>query len=173
MAFKAKDLQYDKSQPAFLQRLRGEIAGSVDDPDRQINPLARPNGPSRLMDGEDDGPTYVMEESNEMLSKAEYEALVNGEKDVQGEPGDNKAKDAPGENSARAKQNVVTVGGPAKKRKAAKIVGGEDDKEEEEVKAKTNVSNSAKASSSDTKKPAKKKKAKAIKLSFGDEDEDK
>jgi hypothetical protein len=177
MSFKAKDLQYDDRQPAFLRRLRGEISGSVSDPDRQINPVARAKGPSRLKnDDEDDGPTYVMENTNESLSKEEYEALVNGKDEKEHKSADaadsaskNAAEDA---ESTRAKQKVAAVGGPGKKRKAVKIVGDDEEAEEEgSTKAKTEIpSNSL---NSDTKRPAKKKKAKAIKVSFGSDDDEK
>jgi hypothetical protein len=176
MSFKSKDLQYDDRQPAFLRRLRGEISGSVDDPDRQINPVARPKGSSRLKnDDEDDGPTYVMEDTNESLSKAEYEALVNGNKDDENaktaENADSTTRDGTTKDEpSRAKQKVAAVGGVAKKRKVAKIMGDEDAAGVDEKIAEESKF-AVKASDLEAKRPAKKKKAKAIKLSFGDDED--
>jgi hypothetical protein len=174
MSFKAKDLQYDDRQPAFLRRLRSEISGSVDDPDRQINHVARPKGPSRLKnDDEDDGPTYVMEDTNESLSKAEYEALVNGKKDDEVPKTDGStAKDTVvDDDSTRVKQKVAAIGGAVKKRKAAKIVGDDGDDMGENEKSTDATEAIPKNSRPDAKRPVKKKKAKAIKLSFGNEED--
>lgn len=175
MSFKSKDLSYSQNEPAFLRRIRGEIRGSVDDPDRQINPVARPTISKRLKkDEEDDAPTYVFEETNQDLSKEEYEAMLRGEEaaaqdaaekkaEVESDSALNTPEDAsiPG---ASSKQKVAEVGGLPKKRKAAKIVGQDDDEDAETSKTQT-------GSDKDAKKPPKKKKTKAIKLSFGDDEE--
>jgi hypothetical protein len=169
MSFKSKNLEYDDRQPAFLRRMRGEIRGSVDDPDRQINPLARPKGPSRLKNDEDDGPTYVMEDTQDVLSKSEYEALVNGERDETTDDVVSTAKDtAPEDKPAAPKQKVAEVGGLSKKRKAAKIIG--DEPEKEDGKTQNGTTSVSKSEDSDKKRAPKKKKAKAIKLSFGDDE---
>lgn len=170
MSFKSKNLEYDDRQPAFLRRMRGEIRGSVDDPDRQVNPAARPKLASRLKNDEDDGPTYVMEDSQDLLTKAEYEALVKGEEESKSaEHADSTAKDAAAEEDKPLpqKQKVAEVGGLGKKRKAAKIIGDESEK----PGGKAQNAGVPPSEESDKKRPPKKKKAKAIKLSFGDDDE--
>lgn len=173
MSFKSKDLSYSQNEPAFLRRIRGEIRASVDDPDRQINPVARPTISKRLKkDEEDDAPTYVLEETNQHLSKEEYEAMLKGEEaaakdaaeqktEVQSDSAPNTSEHA-AVHSANSKQRVAEIGGLPKKRKAAKIVGQDDD---EAIDTSTTPGNK------DAKKPPKKKKAKAIKLSFGDDEE--
>lgn len=178
MSSKSQNLSYSQNEPAFLRRIRGEIRGSVDDPDRQINPVARPTISNRLKkDEEDDAPTYVLEETNEDLSKEQYEAMLNGEDaaakkatetkaDVASESALNTTEDADIP-SASSKQRVAEVGGLPKKRKAAKIVGQDGDEPGEPSKTR----NATRPGNKDEKKLPKKQKAKAIKLSFGDDEE--
>ncbi|KAK8220037.1 hypothetical protein M8818_000453 [Zalaria obscura] len=166
------------NEPAFLRRLRAQNSGNDDRHERQI---ARPRKPKDADD--DDAPTYVIEESNDTLSKEEYEALVSGKGDagegsgnttVKGKSTQDEPKasgalppdgetDAPTSDGERKKQ-PAEAGIGSKKRKVAKVakVVGRDDGEEENEKNDTSES-----VPKITKKP--KKKAKAIKLSFGDE----
>ena len=75
----------DSNEPAFLRRLRAKHGGG--DSARHERPLARPR--KQVKDGEDDQPTYVVEGSQDTLSKAEYEALMgtaNDEKQDENEP---------------------------------------------------------------------------------------
>lgn len=111
-------------------------------------------------DDEDDGPTYILEDTKESLTKEEYQALVAGK------DSDNKDEDTPqvaanqdSENIAKSKDKISEVGAATKKRKVAKIIGEETTENGEKDAKKTDE------------KPAKKpkKKTKAIKLSFGDE----
>jgi hypothetical protein len=175
MSFKAKNLEYDKTQPAFLRRLRGEITSSTSDPDRDVNPVARPKAASRLKNGdEDDGPTYVMEDTQDMLSKAEYEALVNGKGETDAlksaTPSGMPAKGpVVADDSARAKQKVAAVGGPGKKRKAAKIVGNDEEGEGKRVKIDEKPTG---PSDFRPKSQKKNKKFTGIKLSFSDEEDE-
>lgn len=159
----------EAKEPAFLQKLRGHYG---DTSGRLERPSARPRKLRDRNDEDDDAPVYVDEESNEVISKAEYEALVGGEND----PKDNEAttKDIPTENeqaftqsqteTSTAKQsNLTEVGGP-RKRKQAKVVGENEQKEkfEENLPEVDQVQPKAAA-------PRKSKKAKKIKLSFDDE----
>ncbi|KAI2994895.1 hypothetical protein CBS147346_10196 [Aspergillus niger] len=161
MSFKSKDLAYEAKQPAFLQRLKNQYG---DTSGRLERPIARPRKPRD--DNDDDAPTYVDEESNEIISKAEYEALVRGEdnKDTEDSHKDTKEPATGEEGKANtqaeasvSKQNVAEIGGP-RKRKQAKVVGEDNPSEEtEKVEKKESV----------TRKPKQKKK---IKLSFDDDD---
>jgi len=120
----------EKQEPAFLRKLRGEHGGN-----NSHVPIARPRKAKN--DEDDDAPTYVDEESNEVLSKEEYEALVNDDTSGKEAPaeGDKQPKgtdgqlagdgEMPGRESEREKQNVAEVGGP-KKRKQVKVVGDDD-----------------------------------------------
>jgi len=177
MSFKSKDLSYSQSEPAFLRRIRGEIRGSVDDPDRQINPVARPTISKRLKkDEEDDTPTYVLEETNQDLSKEEYEALLKGEEAAKTEDAAKKTTeeaDSKISSSIKPKEKIAEIGGLPKKRKAAKIIGQDDDEEANASNPQAGKSSkeSSKGSEKDGKKAPKKKKAKTVKLSFGDDED--
>ncbi|RDI76618.1 hypothetical protein Vi05172_g13370 [Venturia inaequalis] len=178
MSFKSKQLSYSQNEPAFLRRIRGEIRGSVDDPDRQITPVARPTISKRLKkDEEDDAPTYVLEETNQHLSKEQYEAMV---KDHEAAAKDAIGKTAAGNSksaldsledaavpSANSKQRVAEVGGLPKKRQAAKIIGQDDEEATDTLKTQIGTGPGNK----DERRPLKRKKAKAIKLSFSADEE--
>lgn len=171
MSFKSKDLAYNAKQPAFLARIRNQHNGP--DADRHERPVARPRGALRTAEEEDeDAPTYVLdEEGGNTLSKEEYEAMLAQEKagaeDAAQVEGD-KTKDAVGqamneetkEDSTRKKQDVTEAGFAQKKRKAVKVVGGQDG----------DVDDVADNGEKVKRKPIKKAKtkAKAVKLSFGD-----
>lgn len=102
-----------------------------------------------------------MEETNQSLTKEEYDALVSG-KPTQG----NEEKDSPNpelaqvmpttENITKSKDKIAEVGANAKKRKVAKVIGEEQQEKEEDKKIDAKP----------TKKP--KKKSKAVKLAFDD-----
>ena len=171
---KKNNLEFDRGQPSFLRRLRGEITGQSDgDPDRHVNPVARPKRAKRLDADEDDGPTYVMEDTNATLTKDEYEILVkDGAKDEQ--KGEEAVQDDVSlEQKGKVTQKLGTVG-HTKKRKLGKVIGGDDEGGEDaaangEAGDKT-IQNGDKKSKGTEKKPAKKKKAK-VKIAFGDDEE--
>ncbi|CAE7032813.1 hypothetical protein CFE70_004697 [Pyrenophora teres f. teres 0-1] len=159
MSFKAKDLHFDNSQPAFLQRLRGQLM--TGDTARHEQPIAR-NKRMKKDDNEDDAPTYVMEETNQSLTKEEYEAFVSGK---DGEDGAGSQLDKESQATAtKPKEKIAEVGGNVKKRKAARIISDDQEGSKEGVEKASEKSNTKAV-----KKP--KKKAKAVKLTFGDEDE--
>lgn len=125
-----------------------------------------PRNKGQKKDDDDDAPTYVLEDTNQSLTKAEYEALVAGkdaeeaneqkdESECKPKPSDNESKDP----KQQSKDNIAEVGKATKKRKAVKVIGGDEGEDEVGEKTKT--------------KPAKKpkKKAKPVKLSFGDQEE--
>ncbi|KAL2865116.1 DUF4604 domain-containing protein [Aspergillus lucknowensis] len=168
MSHNAKNLAYgklhDAKEPAFLQRLRGQFGSSSGGLERPAS-----QRPRRLReDNEDDGPTYVDAESNEVISKEEYEAMVNGgdEERTEGNGGDQRKSSTEGtaesgaaeaKKAATSKQNLAEIGGP-RKRKQAKVVGDEvPEGESEETQTKK----------LEARKPThEKKKKKKIKLSF-------
>ncbi|ORY09971.1 hypothetical protein BCR34DRAFT_588925 [Clohesyomyces aquaticus] len=154
--FKSKDLEYDAGEPAFLRRLRGQIAG--DGSIRHDAPIAR--NKRMKQDDEDDAPTYVLEDSNQSLSKEEYEAMVSG-KDPENPSAEIEKAPKPDQNvgTEKPKDRIVEAGQGVRKRKAVKV-GAEGQDEDALSKVKD---------SKVTKKP--KKKAKKVKLSFGDQEE--
>ncbi|KAH6625381.1 hypothetical protein C7974DRAFT_200530 [Boeremia exigua] len=157
MSFKAKDLHFDNSQPAFLQRLRGQMQG--EDPSRHERPIQR--NKRMKQDDEDDAPTYVLEDTNQSMSKEEYEAFVA--KDDSKEDTEQDVTESGKDGESKSKDKITEVGANAKKRKAAKIIGDEQADSKEQPKG------AKEAEKKSVKKP--KKKAKAVKLTFGDEEE--
>ncbi|KAJ5356587.1 hypothetical protein N7517_011196 [Penicillium concentricum] len=148
--------EYDAKQPAFLQKLRGQYG---DNSGRLERPALRPTRLKVKDDDDDDEPTYLDEESNEVISKEEYKALVgeSGPKE-QGEASNSKDNSTDQDKSQTdlptGKQNNLTEVGGQRKRKQAKVVG-EDNAEAEEVQPKATTKKS--------------KKPKKIKLSFDEE----
>ena len=155
----------ESNEPAFLRKLRGEYGGA--DSIRHERPLARPR--KKATDGDDDDqPTYVVEGSQDTLSKHEYEALVRKDMD-DGEAEDQRQKGFEGSTTTEKPQNeekfrfengfeptqgqVAAIGGAKKKRNVIAI--GADDQEDEQESGK--------------KRPSKAKKGKKVKLSFDQE----
>ena len=179
MSFKAKNLQYESKEPAFLRRLRGEIGqGQSGDPDRHgpnFNRIAKPTGPE---DDTDDGPTYVLEASGATLSKTEYEKLLADTeagarpKTEDSEAGLNETKEdglnVPAKQTSEKEASSKV--GLIKKRKLGRVVGNDDEDAgpKEEPPA---ADRKGKAATSNDKEPIKpkKKKAKATLLSFDDD----
>lgn len=116
-------------------------------------------------DDEDDAPTYVLEDTNQSMTKEEYEEFI-GKKKTE-EVGDKEQKDTPNDSTndepAKPKDKITEVGTNARKRKAAKIISDDqgDNKDQPKDEKKIDVKT--------VKKP--KKKGKAVKLTFGDEEE--
>jgi hypothetical protein len=194
MAFNAKNLHYEKKVPAFLQRLQGQYTGDERNSAAQQRLQQRPK---KLKNGEDDddAPTYVNEESGEVVGKEEYERLVRGEDGEEEEQedggiGEEIGKltdgDEKGERSEKdggdklAEQKIAEIGA-GRKRKMGKIVGGDEDGDGK-VDGKTRAATSgntakggnetgSKEKATDHKKTSTKGKGgkKKIKLSF-DED---
>jgi hypothetical protein len=136
-----------------LQRLRGQIAG---DESARRDP-AVPRNKKLVKDDEDDAPTYVLEDTNESLTKAEYEALVAG-KDA---PPDEESKTSATKHAnqePQPKDKIVEVGKASKKRKAAKVIGGDEGIEKDATETQAKI----------VKKP--KKKSKPVKLSFDNQE---
>ncbi|EEA28586.1 hypothetical protein TMatcc_003070 [Talaromyces marneffei ATCC 18224] len=166
MAFNAKNLSYDRSEPAFLRKLRDQYGGA--DNVRHERPVPRPRKPKDNDD--DDAPVYVDEETNETISKEDYEQLVNGtegkdESTDQDEKGleestdaaDSKATEQAAGDETKTQQNLAEIG-TQKKRRKAKVIQ-EDDVAEDGSRSK----DSSATSKSSAKPNAKRKK---IKLSF-------
>lgn len=155
----------ENQEPAFLRKLKAQFGGNNDG--RQERPSARPKKPKN--DDLDDEPTYVDEESQQTLTKAEYNELAGikpagvestDEKDTpRGPDTENQptipenATGQPGTGEPR-KEAIALIGSTASKRKAARIVGQEED----DMKIPSRVLNA------DQKK--KSSKGKKVKLSF-------
>ena len=164
---KSKDLSYDQSLPPFLQRLHAQKAGRGDT-DRHERDITRPK---RAKDpNDDDGPT-VVDESGETLTKDEVQHLTGKSDDtinaIGNEAGDGnpQASSDPvdtqsAENAKELKrpEQKLTDGTAQKKRKAAKVVGDEEDGGQGSGEQATKIMKKTK------------KKAKAIKLAFDADD---
>ncbi|KAK4696515.1 hypothetical protein P7C71_g1414, partial [Lecanoromycetidae sp. Uapishka_2] len=168
MSFNSKNLIYESNEPAFLRQLRGQH-GNVDSA-RHERPLARPK--KQVKDGEeDDQPTYVVEDTQDILSKTDYESLLKNEADEQDAKGplpfpravpkEGLYVDANNESAretASTKKPVAAIGA-SNKRRLAKVVGNEEKKVDELVGG--DPSTSAKKAAA--------KKSKKVKLSFDEE----
>ncbi|KAJ5946277.1 hypothetical protein N7454_003116 [Penicillium verhagenii] len=145
---------YEAQEPAFLQRLRGQYGG--DTSGRLERPAARPKKIKDPKDEEDDEPVYVDEESNQVITKEEYKALVEPPKEDETNTGDSSIAEGDRKPTEPiAKQSNLTEVGGQRKRKQAKVVGEENKPESESPTVE--------------KTPKKPKKAKKIKLSFDEE----
>ena len=160
----------ESNEPAFLRRLRSEHGDR--DSSRHERQLARPR--KQVQEGEeDDQPTYVVEDSQDTLSKAEYEALITADNADQKDENDvplpansshsigeaEPTKDEVTREAALVKQRVAGIGSSTKRR-LAKVVGDE----EGEDGAVPEKGDSGKNS-----KKLRPKKVKKVKLSFDEE----
>jgi Domain of unknown function (DUF4604) len=173
--FKAKNLTYDKKQPAFLQRLKAEYAG-----DKNNVQFARPNK-SRLKtgdEGEDD--PAIVDETGESVGREVWEEMLRKEKEGDREgKGDGaaaevkeaEAKDEMAREESRdgSRQKVAEVGA-GKKRKVVKVIGdgrvNESSRTQGFSETHGEKEGGQKAKGEDSAKL--KKRAKKIKLSFDD-----
>jgi hypothetical protein len=159
------NLEFDASEPAFLRRLRQQARGNVEDPDRQINPVALPKKPNAA-DPKDDGPVYVIEGSDLNVSKEDYHALVKEKGGHIDGPEDSKSRHVDttkdmkrtekSEDNNRVQQKVANAGVLTKKRKAVKVVDL-DEPNREDLQPKASKKS--------------KRKGNTIKLSFGGVDD--
>jgi hypothetical protein len=108
-----------------------------------------------------------MEDTNQSLTKAEYEALVAGKDSKDEDAGKNAETPVTADSRTQAtdaqpvKDNVADLSKNTRKRKAVKVIAGDD-----EARSHSSITQTdAKV----IKKP--KKKNKPVKLTFGDEDE--
>jgi hypothetical protein len=161
-------------EPAFLRRMRAAASGQGQ-PERYIAPR---NRKVAVEDGED-APAYVMEDGSS-ISREEFQKL-GGKGDDDEEEGEKKdedkkegeaiegevKKDEEGkkvEEKVEDEDTKITVveAGMKKKRKAAKIVGADDESEDEKTKKLE------KAPAKDAK--GKPKLKRRVKLSFGEDE---
>lgn len=160
----------ESNEPNFLRKLKGQYGGG--DAVRHERPLARPK--KHRDEDEDDTPTYVVGESHDTMTKAEYEALLNQiapqkqneqQKNFPNQPQpEDTTEDAADKESestqklTSVKQQVASIGASTK-RKSVRIVGDDDGE----------VNDGRSHESSAVPKTMKKKTKKRVKLSF-DED---
>ncbi|KIW33462.1 uncharacterized protein PV07_00312 [Cladophialophora immunda] len=180
MAFNAKNLQYNKQEPTFLRRLKGEVGGLDGRHNVQI---PRPKK-DRLKTGDDDeDEPVILDERGERVEKAEFERMMKGEDETQN-PADGEDAGATGTQAEASqgseqleRQRVTEIGfaANAKKRKAVKVVGGEDE-DDRDVNDKAHKQKDGPRETDEETHTAKtrpappKKKGKKIKLSFDDPD---
>ena len=156
----------ESKEPAFLQRLRGEYGGEGSG--RHERPLARPRKLRDPNDLDDDAPTYVDEQNQDVVSKEAYETLISkGESTVPDsaesppleatkEIVQAASADKALEQDSRTRNDIAAIGG-SRKRRQAKVVQAED----EAIQASHMQSTEKDGKASDRRKTRKK-----IKLSF-------
>ena len=193
--FNAKNLHFEKQEPAFLRKLRGEAAGRGDI-DRHEVQQARPGKKPRLEMDDDDGPTIVYEDeagaSGGNVGREEYEMLMKGKGKGESEgagKGDEGKVEGQGEGAGagkggddvesasgggeekegeREKQKVAEVG-VMKKRKMGKVVVGQGEEPEAGIKTSAGADRTAESAKPQVKPKAKASK-KTVKLSFDEPD---
>jgi Domain of unknown function (DUF4604) len=153
----APDVLPERNEPAFLRKLRGQY-GDGD----SFQPAPRPRKAKENDD--EDAPVYVDEETNEAISKEDYESLVHGteakgettgDSTEEGKESTDPAKSAeqvPSE-EAKTQPNLAEIGTQKKRRKARVI--HDDEPVEDESRHKDNPA-----------VPKPNAKRKKIKLSF-------
>ena len=181
MAFNSKNLHYDKQEPSFLRKLKGQF-GEGDG--RHNVQIARPKR-DRLKTADDDDDPLIVDEQGETVEKEEYERRLKGEDPEELRDGISatvtegsvfKAAEDAGQHE---RQKLSEIGGiSTKKRKVGKIVGVEEEVEDQKSSAAksagTGVDQPQKSSNKMVVKDStasKKKKAKKIKLSFDEPDD--
>ena len=153
--------------------MKSEFGGHSD---RHERPIARPRKPRDAE--EDDEPTYVDEESHEIISKTEYTALLQaGDKALpsaegrldesltRGSSEHADPREDSGKVEAPKKEAVAAIGGSTKRR-IAKVVGEEDNSYRSSKGAMTNGKDGENSKSG--KKNA--KRLRKIKLAFDEEE---
>lgn len=168
----------DPKEPAFLRRLRGEYGDG--DSARHERPLARPKK-HRIDDDDDDEPTYVDGISQNVVSKANNDALMNPERLEKEE--ERSSSTSPNQRNLQIEKHATigndhsdpevppsqleaNIGGNLKKR-LPKIVGDDG----KSAHGMSNGNPPVVDSGSISKSRKKEKKAKKIKLSFNEDDE--
>lgn len=192
MTFNAKNLSYgmfpikvcttsltrdtDRNEPTFLRRLRVEHGDG--EPARHECPLARPRK-HKTSDDDDDEPTYVDGNSQNTISKIDYDTLMNPkklEKEETSASSSRRSQSLQMEDHATIgndhldeippSQLKASIGGNPKKR-LAKVIGDDG----KSAHSSPNGIPPALDSGSISKSKKKEKKAKKIKLSFEEGDE--
>lgn len=178
MNFNAKNLTYEKKEPTFLRRLRQQSGRG--DPARQEHPLGRQQRPKRLQIGgedDEDGPTYVDEDTNEVVSRDEYQARLDdelgsvkqaaddataGDADLGVKEGELEKADVPENEVEEVVERVADIGNRQRKR-AAKVIASDADDAGKPTRPDELQHAASKKSES------KSRKKRRIQLSFDDE----
>jgi hypothetical protein len=159
-----KNLHYDDSLPPFLARLRANNASSDG---RHEYHAARPKRPRNAEEDAEDEPVYFDEGTGETLTKNEWEAKESALEAGKTEGSGDKDGAEPGEGTeVKESKEKLSAIGLSKKRKAGKVVGGDDEGEPADLKKKPVSKPEAKK----VEKGKSAKEGKKIKLSFGDDE---
>ncbi|KAL2075723.1 hypothetical protein VTL71DRAFT_666 [Oculimacula yallundae] len=162
----SKNLHYDDTLPPFLARMR---ANENTSDGRHEYTVARPKKARTAEDEAEDEPVYFDEGSGETLTKSEWEK----KEEEEGKKEENEVKqiegreEGDGGKEGKEKEKVAAIGA-SRKRKAGKVVGGEDEEENEDRGKKVTAAKQTSVKKAEKSKPA--KKGKKIKLSFGDDE---
>ena len=169
-------ISLESKEPNFLRKLKSEFGSHSD---RHERPIARPRKPRDT--DEDDGPTYVDEDSHEVVSKTEYEAMLHAGDRARpsvddrvdgcvtiGSNGQADPTEGPGKVKALKKEAVAAIGGSAKRR-IARVVGEEDNSYESSKDAVTQGKEKKDVENPNSKKKSA-KRARKIKLAFEEEE---
>lgn len=172
----SKNLAYEKpSEPAFLARMRAQVAGDPEAARQQPrHAVYQAHRASTRRDRTEDEPTVVDEQGN-TLSRAEYEEIQADPRNrLEGDQPDvdkilrGDSKSGPALEDAGGKRPML-----GKKRKAAKVIGSADDESKASTDAKAvkrSSDDAPKKSTAQAKQVKKKPKSKST-LSFDNDDD--
>jgi hypothetical protein len=175
-----KNLSYNTSLPPFLQRLHNSsTTNSASLDGRHERAIARPKRARDADADKEDEPVFVDEETGEVVSAEEFKALGAGREGEQVEAGGDgeivvgeTEKEERGRGKEKEKGKHAAIIGASRKRKAAKVVGGDESAEEEGTRVERRAAQSKKEAVAQPLANGKKAKAKGkkVKLSFGDDE---
>jgi len=161
-----KNLHYDDTLPPFLARLR---ANNASRDGREEYHVARPKKARNAEEEAEDEPVYFDEGTGETLTKTEWEAKDAALEAQAGKgeaSGDKEGLELEEGKEAKESKEKLAAIGSSKKRKAGKVVGGED----EEVAMESEKKPVSKPDGKKVEKGKSARKGKKIKLSFGDDE---
>jgi hypothetical protein len=168
-----KNLSYDSSLPPFLQRLHNSSTSNGTSLDgRHERAIARPKRARDSDADKEDQPVFVDEETGEVVNGEQLKALVE---DEQADPGgieEEVAKKDRKEETAKDKDKRAATIGASRKRKAAKVIGGDvsdEDTKAAPIAGKEKRNGQAKNGGTTEKNAG--AKGKKVKLSFRDGEE--
>lgn len=176
MAHQSKNLHYEKQEPTFLKRLRGQHGD-----DKRVIQAARPKNPRLATSTEDDEPTIV-DGAGQSVTREEYQAMLDGpagtiedspaprvtQENATGPENEkshsqDSATQLPGISKGRKQQAISESGPGQKRRKQGKVIRSDDRETSGEDQPRV-------AGAHGKLGTQKSRNAKKVKLSFDNED---
>lgn len=119
----------EPNEPNFLRKFKSQYSGA--DSSRHERPLARPRKQKETED--DDAPTYVDEHGRDIITKAEYDAMLNGESHIpegmteQTPKATEDQQELVREDGQAVRESEAAAIGTLRKRRIGKVIGKDDE----------------------------------------------